>query len=216
MVHRRARLALVSGLGERLGRIGFYVLFALAVTVSVQLVGVYLVFASLIVPALATRGMTRARSLLAAYRWARRLRDRPGALVGARPAVGRAHRLVLAATAVVFASLKGRWVVPLHARVMPRRLERTADRAVRPRAPRDARRDPALPEEAFRARCAPFPASQDKTMTDPRNVAHDKKVQQEKKHHGEEAVPGAEHAPQPGKKPHLVHPDVPEPDVEAS
>jgi zinc/manganese transport system permease protein len=33
---------------------GFYALFALAVTASVQLVGVYLVFASLIIPALAT------------------------------------------------------------------------------------------------------------------------------------------------------------------
>lgn len=41
-------------------------------------------------------------------------------------------------------------------------------------------------------------------MTDPRNVAHDKKVQQEKKHKGEEIAPGAEHTPQPGKKPHLV------------
>ena len=40
---------------ERLGSFGFYALFALAVTVSVQLVGVYLVFASLIVPALACR-----------------------------------------------------------------------------------------------------------------------------------------------------------------
>lgn len=39
---------------QRLGTLGFYVLFALAVTASVQLVGVYLVFASLIVPALAT------------------------------------------------------------------------------------------------------------------------------------------------------------------
>jgi zinc/manganese transport system permease protein len=38
---------------EQLGRIGFYVMFALMVTVSVQLVGVYLVFSSLIVPALA-------------------------------------------------------------------------------------------------------------------------------------------------------------------
>lgn len=53
-------------------------------------------------------------------------------------------------------------------------------------------------------------------MTDPRNVAHDKKVQQEKKHHGEEAVTGAEHAPQPGKKPHLVPSEAPEPDVEPS
>lgn len=41
-------------------------------------------------------------------------------------------------------------------------------------------------------------------MTDPRNIAHDKKVQQEKKHHGEEIAPGAAHAPQPGRKPHLT------------
>jgi len=39
----------------RLGQIGFYVLFALVVTQSVQLVGIYLVFTSLIVPALAAR-----------------------------------------------------------------------------------------------------------------------------------------------------------------
>ena len=37
---------------------GFFVLFALAVTASVQLVGVYVVFASLILPALAGRGPT--------------------------------------------------------------------------------------------------------------------------------------------------------------
>jgi zinc/manganese transport system permease protein len=44
------------GIGaKRLGRTGFYLLFGLAVTASVQLVGVYLVFATLIVPALATR-----------------------------------------------------------------------------------------------------------------------------------------------------------------
>ena len=48
-------LALWFGAHDRLGRIGFYVLFALAVTASVQLVGVYLVFSSLIVPALAAR-----------------------------------------------------------------------------------------------------------------------------------------------------------------
>jgi zinc/manganese transport system permease protein len=41
--------------GERLGRLGFYLVFALAITASVQLVGVYLVFASLILPALAVR-----------------------------------------------------------------------------------------------------------------------------------------------------------------
>lgn len=47
--------AVARGRG-RDGRAGFYLLFALAVTGSVQLVGVYLVFASLILPALATRG----------------------------------------------------------------------------------------------------------------------------------------------------------------
>jgi zinc/manganese transport system permease protein len=46
---------------ERLGRTGFYVVFALAVTISVQLVGLYLVFATLIVPPLATRRMQRGR-----------------------------------------------------------------------------------------------------------------------------------------------------------
>lgn len=40
-------------------------------------------------------------------------------------------------------------------------------------------------------------------MTDPRNIAHDKKVQQEKKHRGEEIAPGADETPQPGKKPHM-------------
>ena len=52
-------LVLWFGWRERLGRTGFYVLFALAVTVSVQLVGLYLVFATLIVPPLATRKMVR-------------------------------------------------------------------------------------------------------------------------------------------------------------
>lgn len=59
-------LAAWFGLRERMGRMGFYVLFALAVTASVQLVGVYLVFATLIVPALATRAMARGR-LAACY-----------------------------------------------------------------------------------------------------------------------------------------------------
>jgi zinc/manganese transport system permease protein len=54
-------LAAWFGLGERLGRVGFYALFACAVTISVQLVGLYLVFATLIVPALATRYATRRR-----------------------------------------------------------------------------------------------------------------------------------------------------------
>ena len=47
-------LALWFGLRERLGRIGFYALFGCVVTVSVQLVGLYLVFATLVVPALST------------------------------------------------------------------------------------------------------------------------------------------------------------------
>lgn len=38
-------------------------------------------------------------------------------------------------------------------------------------------------------------------MTDPRNVAHDKRVQQEKKHKGEDITEGTSATPQPGKKP---------------
>jgi hypothetical protein len=37
-------------------------------------------------------------------------------------------------------------------------------------------------------------------MGDPRNVAHAKKVIQEKHHKGEDVAKGAAHAPQPGKK----------------
>jgi zinc/manganese transport system permease protein len=57
---------LMSGYQQRFGRIGFYMLFALSVTVSVQLVGIFLVFSSLIVPALATRSITR-RPLAVGY-----------------------------------------------------------------------------------------------------------------------------------------------------
>jgi hypothetical protein len=42
-------------------------------------------------------------------------------------------------------------------------------------------------------------------MTDPRNVAHDKKVASDKAAHGEEVAPGADETPQPGKKPHMEH-----------
>lgn len=50
------------GIGmARLGRVGFYLLFGLAVTASVQMVGIYLVFSSLIIPALASRNATRLR-----------------------------------------------------------------------------------------------------------------------------------------------------------
>lgn len=59
-------LALWFGLGARLGRAGFYLLFAAAVTASVQLVGIYLVFASLILPALAAPGLKTAYAVGAA------------------------------------------------------------------------------------------------------------------------------------------------------
>lgn len=58
-------LGLRSALGRRLGNLGFYGVFALAVTTSVQLVGVLLVFASLIAPAVALRGLRRACPLAA-------------------------------------------------------------------------------------------------------------------------------------------------------
>jgi len=48
-----------------IGRAGFYLIFAAAVTLSVQLVGLYLVFTTLIVPALATRYAERWRLVLA-------------------------------------------------------------------------------------------------------------------------------------------------------
>jgi len=47
--------------GRTGGGLTFYTLFSVAVTVSVQLVGVYLVFASLIVPALASHGLQQRR-----------------------------------------------------------------------------------------------------------------------------------------------------------
>lgn len=59
--------AMALGWVGRLGRFGFYAAFALAVTASVQLVGVYLVFTSLIVPALATGRLAGRRRLFTAY-----------------------------------------------------------------------------------------------------------------------------------------------------
>ncbi len=54
---------------QRLQGAGFYLIFALAVTASVQLVGVYLVFSSLIIPALATlrKRLSGRRRLIAGY-----------------------------------------------------------------------------------------------------------------------------------------------------
>jgi zinc/manganese transport system permease protein len=60
-------LALWQGWVKRLGRFGFYAVFALAVTASVQMVGVYLVFSSLIIPALATRALQGGRRYRVAY-----------------------------------------------------------------------------------------------------------------------------------------------------
>ncbi len=52
---------------QRIGPTGFYLTFAFAVTASVQVVGVYLVFASLIIPALAARRLEGRPRLAAAY-----------------------------------------------------------------------------------------------------------------------------------------------------
>ncbi len=61
-------LGLWAWLGSRsaegLNAFGFYLIFALAITASVQLVGVYLVFASLILPALASRGLASRKGIL--------------------------------------------------------------------------------------------------------------------------------------------------------
>lgn len=58
--HESRRNSLYHGIGV------VVILFALAITASVQLVGVYLVFASLIIPALAVR-LLRTFSLFSAY-----------------------------------------------------------------------------------------------------------------------------------------------------
>lgn len=60
-------LAVLLAFRGRLGGLGFYLLFALAVTASVQLVGVYLVFASLIIPSLGVRNYSKPRRLPLAY-----------------------------------------------------------------------------------------------------------------------------------------------------
>lgn len=62
-----AVLALWFWLQPRSGGLLFYLAFAVVVTASVQIVGVYLVFASLIIPALATSGIKRGNRLLAGY-----------------------------------------------------------------------------------------------------------------------------------------------------
>lgn len=53
--------------GKNWGRWVFYFSFALAVTASVQLIGVYLVFASLIIPALAVKKLATKKAIPIAY-----------------------------------------------------------------------------------------------------------------------------------------------------
>ncbi|MGZ8259396.1 MAG: metal ABC transporter permease [Caldimonas sp.] len=60
-------LAVLWGLRGRLSQLAFYVVFAVAVTASVQLIGVYLVFATLIVPALGARRLASRARLGLAY-----------------------------------------------------------------------------------------------------------------------------------------------------
>ncbi|OGT35501.1 MAG: zinc/manganese transporter permease [Gammaproteobacteria bacterium RBG_16_51_14] len=60
-------LFLWFGMRDSLRRLSFYLIFALAVTASVQLVGIYLVFASLIIPALATRNFSGPGRLAIGY-----------------------------------------------------------------------------------------------------------------------------------------------------
>ena len=62
-----AILVIWFGFKDRLGHRGFYLLFAVNVTLSVQLVGVYLVFATLILPALATINTAQRKCLKNGY-----------------------------------------------------------------------------------------------------------------------------------------------------
>lgn len=62
-----AVLALWAALPRLRRGAGFYLLFAVSVTASVQLVGVYLVFASLILPALAVRRLHGLRAVVAGW-----------------------------------------------------------------------------------------------------------------------------------------------------
>jgi len=60
-------VALWFGGLRRRGGLAFYGLFAVSVTIAVQLVGVYLVFASLIIPALSSYRLSGRRALWIAY-----------------------------------------------------------------------------------------------------------------------------------------------------
>ena len=112
------RVAIICGLvlfgwfwmRDRLEGFGFYALFAFAVTASVQLVGIYLVFACLIIPAIATRHIEqRWRRLFFGYTV-----GAVGCLAGLLLSVaadlpaGAIIVWCLAATALLFAALFGR------------------------------------------------------------------------------------------------------------
>ncbi len=62
-----ALLAAWLVLRDRIWGLGFYITFAFVVTASVQIVGVYLVFASLIIPALSTRRLSGVKRISAGY-----------------------------------------------------------------------------------------------------------------------------------------------------
>lgn len=97
-------LAAWFGLKLKSSPLGFYLLFALAITASVQVVGVYLVFASLIVPALAAGGRLGLGYAVGAIGYAlgllaSALFDLPS---------GAAIVLALTATAIIAAGVAGR------------------------------------------------------------------------------------------------------------
>jgi zinc/manganese transport system permease protein len=91
-------------------RVLFYTLFAVVITLSVQIVGVLLVFASLIVPALAVRGLAPRWRLVAAFNIGvvgyaiglvvSALKDTP---------TGATIVCMIVATAVIAGSVLGRW-----------------------------------------------------------------------------------------------------------
>ncbi|MGB5739215.1 MAG: metal ABC transporter permease [Woeseia sp.] len=62
-----AVLVVWFSLRKRFGVLGFYITFAIVVTASVQIVGIYLVFASLIIPALATSRLRHGNRLAIGY-----------------------------------------------------------------------------------------------------------------------------------------------------
>ena len=62
-----AVLAIWFAFRDKLKGLGFYVTFAVVITASVQVVGIYLVFASLIIPALATANLRFGNRLVMGY-----------------------------------------------------------------------------------------------------------------------------------------------------